>query len=323
MSEEPEDILHPRWPHLENLERIMVESPEWLDPTATWVITEKIHGFNARFGCTPDGLPWVGLHNSVLYESEPETWPRDAAQGFVGYAADHVIPGFGGVTIFGEWAGKGIQKGIDYGDKDFYVFGMMESDGALIEWSKVQYAARLLEMNTVPVVHEGKLPSLGALTEMRAAKSMIAETGREGICLTPMPYRRDSWGHYLIGKFKAPEFSELSHARKQIPPEEMPDLTVLQNFVAEYANSERLEHVLALVEEAKDAGRNEFLINPLDIEYTGDVLRTMYQDVVREAGAEYEALSDVDKKMLGKFLNTTTKRLLDEARLARAFGKPL
>jgi len=40
----------------------------------------------------------------------------------------------------------------------------------------------------------------------------------------------------------------------------------------------------------------------------------MYQDVVREAGQEYEDLADTDKKMLGKVLNTSTKRLLDAAR---------
>jgi hypothetical protein len=46
----------------------------------------------------------------------------------------------------------------------------------------------------------------------------------------------------------------------------------------------------------------------------------MYNDVIREAGSEYEDLADSDKKMLGKVLNATSKKLLDAARLA-ALGK--
>ena len=41
----------------------------------------------------------------------------------------------------------------------------------------------------------------------------------------------------------------------------------------------------------------------------------MYEDVVREAGSEYDALADEDKKMLGKVLSQAAKKLLDAARV--------
>src|ERR1035437_915823 len=157
----------PLWPHLENIDRIRVERPEWFDPSATWVITEKIHGFNARFGVDLDGTPWVGTRNNVLFEGDATKWPREAQQGFVGYAADHVMELLVGMTLFGEWAGKGIQKGIDYGEKDFYAFGMMMFD-ALVYWDALVDECHIRGIKTVPIIYFGSgLPSVEQLTEWR------------------------------------------------------------------------------------------------------------------------------------------------------------
>jgi RNA ligase len=298
------------WPHLENIERIRAERETWFDPDATWVITEKIHGFNARFGLDLDGTPWVGTRNNVIFEGDPAAWPREAQQGFVGFAADHVKELIVGMTLFGEWAGKGVQKGIDYGEKDFYAFGMMMLD-ALIYWDVLVDECHIRGIKTVPVLYRGKgLPPIETLNEWREGTSLIATTQREGICITQDPPVRDGWGHYLIGKFKAAAFAE--NARAQKPLRELPDMANLLNFVNDYATPMRLQHVLDQVGETLTNSQGN---GPLAVESTGDVLRTMYQDVVREAGTEYEALSDEDKKMLGKVLSSATKKLLDAARL--------
>ena len=300
------------WPHLENIDRIKAERPEWFDKSATWVVTEKMHGFNARFGSDLDGTPWCGTRNNVVFEGGdfPEhdpNWPREAQQGFVGYAADHVKWLKAGETLFGEWAGKGIQKGIDYGEKDFYAFGLMNDAGNLAPWNELCDACEPAGIKRVPVLYfEEGLPSVEQLTEWRDGPSLIATTQREGICLNRNPPVRDGWGNYLIGKFKGAAFSENARAAK--PLADLPDMTNLRNFVADYATGTRLSHVLG------DDLLCELQPNPLDARATGDVLRAMYQDVVREAGAEYEALSDADKKMLGKVLSAATKVLLEDAR---------
>ena len=313
-----EDPRFPTWPHLDNLDRIKVEHPEWFNDAFTWVVTEKIHGFNARFGLTAQGLPWCGSRNTVVHTGYPETWPRDGLQGFVGYAADHIMPLVCGTTMFGEWAGKGVQKGVDYGEKNLYLFGIMD-DGKLIAWDTLCDSAMLLGIKTVPPLYYHKgLPSIEQLTEWRDGQSSIATTQREGIAITQDPPARDGYGHYLIGKFKGAAFSENARAAK--PPRELPDMTVLQNFVDDYATPVRFEHVLQQVaEELRGQFDNEHK-DALDVRNTGRVLQSMYEDVVREAGAEYEALSESDRKLLGKVLNTATKKLLDAARMTALGG---
>jgi hypothetical protein len=303
------------WPHLENIERIQKEREVWFDQNAIWVVTEKIHGFNARFGLDLDGTPWAGGRNQVAVEGDPGQWDRGKLQGFIGFAADMVQQGIlAGQTLFGEWAGKGIQKGIDYGERDFYMFGAMCDEGHLLAWDEVTTIADVLGIKTVPVLyHEYGLPSIEKLNEWREAKSLIAETGREGICLTQDPPVRDGWGHYLIGKFKAAAFAENAHAQK--PLRELPDMANVVNFVADYATAMRLEHVLAQVGEELTAQFDNVHKDPLDVVNTGRVMREMYEDVVREAGSEYDALADEDKKMLGKVLSQAAKKLLDAARV--------
>ena len=303
------------WPHLENIERIQAERELWFDQNAIWVVTEKIHGFNARFGRDADGTCWAGGRNQVVVEGDPQTWDRSKLQGFVGFAADMVplLPTYGR-TIFGEWAGKGIQKGIDYGERNFYMFGAMCDKGHLMSWGEVESISDVLWIKTVPVLYHDKgLPSIEKLNEWREDTSLIATTPREGICLTQDPPVRDGWGNYLIGKFKAAAFAE--NARVQKPLRELPDMTNLNNFVADYAVPMRLQHVLDQVGAELTGQFDNPHKDPLDVVNTGRVLRTMYEDVVREAGAEYEALSDEDKKMLGKVLSGTTKKLLDAARV--------
>jgi hypothetical protein len=309
------------WPHLENIDRIKADRPEWFDQSATWVITEKMHGFNARFGIDLDGTPWAGTRNQVVVEGPGDSfvpdWNTSLQQGFIGFAAAHVQWLKDGETLFGEWAGKGVQKGIDYGEKDFYAFGLICDEGHLVPWGELEDACRVANIKTVPVLYQGVgLPSVEQLTEWRDGTSKIATTQREGICLTQDPPAKDGWGHYLIGKFKGAAFTEVSHAKREVSPDEAPDMTAVLDFVAKYGTPERLQHVLGQVREVLAAVTpgTPSPSDPLDTRATGDVLRTMYNDVVREAGTEYEALADTDKRMLGKVLNTATKVLLDDAR---------
>jgi hypothetical protein len=315
-----DETKRPQWPHLENIDRIKVERPEWFDRSAQWVVTEKLHGFNARFGIDPDGTPWCGPRNNVIHEggdlfAGDPTWPREAQQGFVGYAASHIKWLAFGETLFGEWAGKGIQKGIDYGPKDFYAFGLMDDTGNLAPWDDLASACAAGNIKTVPLIYIGLgLPSMEILSAWRDATSLIATTQRGGICLTQDPPARDGYGHYLIGKFKGAAFSEVSHAKRERPEREAPDITAVQDFVFKFATPERLQHVLDQVAEECHFQFDNHHKDPLDIVNMGRVLRTMYQDVVREAGAEYEALADGDKKRLGAVLNTATKALRKTAR---------
>ena len=77
--------------------------------------------------------------------------------------------------------------------------------------------------------------------------------------------------------------------------------------------AERLTHVLNQVAEmhALDG------LDPLDVRCTGDVLRAMYNDIVREGSTDFEELAEKDQKLVGRVCSLAAKVLLDAARLER------
>lgn len=271
--------------------------PWALDPIHV-VITEKIHGFNARLGRTQDGVAWVGSRNQVV---DPE---KDRLQGFVPWALsviEHVPPGY---TVYGEWAGKGIQKGLDYGAPRFFAFGLRYL-GEPVQ-PLIDTIATLIPCDIAPVLYEGPLPSVEVLDALRRGRSLLAEQDREGIVINPVPAIFDQWGHQVIGKFKAPAFEERAHARREQPtPASLADV---EAFVDEYATDERLSHVLAQLDEAG--------IDGMDRTNTGALLRAYYADVVREGAHHHDQLTESDQKMVGKVLNGRVKALVDARRLA-------
>jgi len=267
-------------------------------------VTEKIDGFNARFGLSLDGEPWVGTRNREIGWDEP-------MQGFTAYAKERVDRLTPGVTIFGEWAGKGVQKRLDYGPPDFYFFDghhganrEMPDGGSWFDPDDMDEHASRLEMRRPRLFHAGPPPGVAQLDEWRRLP------GIEGIVIRAYPMMVDKYGHAQIVKFKSPEFSETSREKLHMLPA---DLDAARAFVHEYVTAERLTHVLNQVAEmhALDG------LDPLDVRCTGDVLRAMYNDIVREGSTDFEELAEKDQKLVGRVCSLAAKVLLDAARLER------
>lgn len=289
----------PKFPHLENLNR----AQSVLAAPRVW-ITEKIDGFNVRFTRQGDGL-LVGTRNKII---DPI---KEPSQGFgpwisgLGSTVHMMLPG---EVFYGEWAGKGILGRIDYGEPSFWLFAIQLIDGSWAEPTEVTRAAWEFGWNVVPTLYHGAPLPVEMLDEMRQAPSVAAPGQfREGIVITPYPAVFDEHGHRLIAKFKSPAFEERASQRKTAVPTII-DLTAVQPFVDEYVTAERLVHVLEQVREAEGG-------DPLDPRLTGPVLKTMYEDVVREGAADFAALSEADQKYVGEVVNRATKPLLDAARV--------
>ena len=327
------DEKRPRWPHLENLDRVLKEDPDFFDLNETrqtgvyrqWTITEKLHGFNARFGVDTDGVPWVGGRNEVACEGDPAGWDRSKLQGFVAFAADRVGYLAPGVTLFGEWAGKGVQKGINYGDKAFYAFGLMV-DGQLANWNRLEKLCAGLYVSLVPLLYIGwEAPQPIALQNIwRQQKSRIAKEDWEGVVVSAHPPKADKYGHITIVKVKSPKFEERAHARAERPVPA--DMATAQAFAADYVTDMRLDHVLDQVAEelrmsvALGLLRDEDT-DPLDPKNTGRVLKAMFEDVVREGKADFDRLPEADQKLVRKAVPPLAKELLTLRRDSATIGR--
>ena len=101
---------------IENLIRLDI-------PSAQYTGTVKIHGTNARITVREDGTRTYGSRN--------QSGLTGGHYGFVEWAREQKIFALGPkipYTIYGKWAGKGIQAGIEY-PKTFFPFAVLQHEG--------------------------------------------------------------------------------------------------------------------------------------------------------------------------------------------------
>lgn len=325
------DVDRPVYPHLDNLERVIVRDPDFLDRQVT--VTEKIHGFNVRVGRDRDGTPWYGSRNQAFDLSDPDA---NKLNGFKEYADSAVREVGAGVTLYGEWAGKGVQGGIDYGEKTFYLFGERVGGGPVSSaagvldqhWVDLSGGRGFIAhgesrrgLTTVPVIYEGPSARLDVLDELRRGESIVAPGQPiEGVVIAPVSPVFDVYGHQVIAKYKSPKFSELTHVRKE---HKVVDMSRATDFASEYVNDERLRHVLLQVVETHETTEHHgqvvvVNIDPLDVRHTGAVLKAMYLDVIGDGQDDFDKLAVDDQKLVGKAINKETLALLDLARSGAA-----
>ncbi|MEE9983297.1 RNA ligase family protein [Agrobacterium pusense] len=105
----------------------------WKFPPVVFRGTVKLHGTNAAV-VIEDGKVRYQSRNRVLT-------PIDDNAGFAGWASQHeslwkeVAAPFGNIVVFGEWCGRGIQKGVALSELDpmFVVFEAWKIDGGFIK----------------------------------------------------------------------------------------------------------------------------------------------------------------------------------------------
>lgn len=189
------------------------------------------------------------------------------------------------VQVFGEFAGNGIQKGVNYGEKDFYVFDILSThaDGTSEYFNdeEVEFVVNLYDLKIAPLIGRGtfedliKLPNdfqiiVNRYDELAEESRQLAnikvwelEPGTdniaEGYVLKPNTPKFLPNGSRVAIKCKNSKFSEKKKSDKLIaPPKELSpiDADVLMNF-SEYATWNRVSNVISKIGEvtAKDFGK--------------------------------------------------------------------
>lgn len=252
---------------------------------------EKIHGTSAH-------LLWK--ENQVLFFSGGEKrerfltlFDKDAlASGFSSLGYEKMV-------IYGEAYG-GSQQGQSwrYGKNlKFIAFDVKIGD----LWLAVPSAIEITEKLGIEFVHYAKVSTdLEALDAERDAPSEQAQRNgvngiypREGVVLRPLIELTDNSGSRIIAKHKRDEERETSSPRKVVDPAQMEMLTKASAIAEEWVTPARLEHVLD-----KMPG--------VGIEKTGDVIRAMVEDVLRE-GANEIVDSKEARQAIGKRTATLFK----------------
>lgn len=279
----------------------------------TYIGTVKLHGSNA--GITV-------LDGEISYRSRSRfLTPEDDNHGFAKHMAAHhedvcslMLP-LGDATVFGEWCGAGIQKGVGISaeQKMFVVFAAKVGG----EWIDVKRlgnvpAARIFNIYDFPTwsmaidfAHpEEAQNDLCALTEdvereCPVAKAFGHDGIGEGIVWTPA---EGEMGSRYWFKVKGEKHSATKV--KVLAAVDVERFRQRDELIAAMVTESRLAQGL-------DLHVNEFK-RPLDMTAIGDFLRWVFNDIIKEE-ADTIAASGFEVKELGKGISDKAKRFyIDE-----------
>ena len=157
------------------------------DPDEIVVVTEKIHGENARYAWRDDRL-WVGSRNRwVSREEGGFHWATVRDNPWI-EAWCRLYPSY---VLFGESFG-GMAKmayGVDQGHRGFLAFDVYDTDSG--EFLGAQVFVGLMDVHArVPELYRGPLSGCNP-RDMAEGKSTIANHIREGVVIKPLTEKYD------------------------------------------------------------------------------------------------------------------------------------
>ena len=208
--------------------------------------------------------------------------------------------GHDSVFVYGEAYGGSIQRMSGaYGlDQRFVAFDVKIGTS----WLAVPNAEDVATKLGLEFVHYEKVSTdLEAINAQRNADSVQAVRNgmgpgkmREGVVLRPLFEFTTNDGSRLIVKHKRDDFKETKTPR-EVDPEKLKILSEASAIADEWVTDERLRHVL------------DKLPQGLGIEGTGQVIKAMVEDVLREAEGEI-----VDSKVARKAISSRAVSLFKE-----------
>ncbi len=217
------------------------------------------------------------------------------------------------ITVYGEAYGGKCQGMKDtYGpDLKFIAFEVKVGDC----WLDVPNAESLVTSLGFEFVFYKKIPTtLLAIDEQRDANSVQAirngmvgkmfgeDKPREGVVLRPLIELRKNNGERIAAKHKNDAFAERQNVPKVLDADKVKVMEDAKAVADEFVTPMRLTHVL---DKIPGAG----------MEQTGEVIKAMVVDVMREGAGEFEETKDI-RRAVGK-----AAAKLFKARIAGALRK--
>ena len=264
-------------------------------PKLFFTATVKLHGTNASIRLTSSGEYLAQSRERVL------SLTQDNA-GFFVYANQHkeffegilneYLKDNDEVIVYGEWAGKGIQKGVGISelDKAFYIFALRTMKDGVDAWHNVSMIPVTDELHSHSAYIITEFPSFVFLIDFEApqesqnqlvdlcmkvenecpvAKHFGVSGIGEGIVLT---HNSEEFGR-IVFKIKGEKHS--NSKVKTLAPVDEESFKAAKEFAQNFVTESRLEqgiHVLT----------NERLIDMTDNKNIGEFIKWVCGDVIRE-----------------------------------------
>lgn len=282
----------------------------------TFTGTVKLHGTNAGVRIGPDGYEPQSRNRTLTADSDNMGWYAFATRPAVKdvlteiAGAYHARYGADVVTIFGEWSGPGIQKGVALNDipaRMFVVFAIAVDGEYVPVWSEARY-------DDVGVRWAGDVPAYRIVIDLLDSGSCMVASGAmgelvdavEAICPWGKVFGVDGIGEGIVwapvGRLDETEIwfktkgqaHRKSAPRKKGPPAFTPEhLDSAREFVDMMLTDARLEQGLEVLRE---------MGHPIEMRSTGHYLKWVGQDVSTEGAGHLEA-SGLDWKPVSRMVS--------------------
>jgi RNA ligase (TIGR02306 family) len=162
----------------------------WPDVLQEWepvIITEKIHGCNARFVYHKDRL-WCGSRTGIKKQDPTSLWWKAANI----HNLEERLKSIPGIVLYGEVFGQvqDLKYGAEKNDLFFAVFDAMDiNTGKYLGWGETERLANLVDLPLVPILYKGMWDK--DLLKLCEGKSTLADHIREGCVIKPLQERFD------------------------------------------------------------------------------------------------------------------------------------
>jgi RNA ligase (TIGR02306 family) len=149
------------------------------------ILTEKIHGANARYVHAQDRF-WAGSHRQFKKRDENNLWWKAALK----YDLENKLAQYPDMAIYGEVYGQvqDLRYDTDQGEVRFAAFDLFDvKTGRYVDYPDFVKFCQQIDVPIVPVLYQGPWKDL--LREQAEGKSTIASHMREGFVVRPVKER--------------------------------------------------------------------------------------------------------------------------------------
>lgn len=307
------------WPRYTSLPGFLAVKDEILAVPEV-VVTEKLHGSNARFGFHGRRSLMYGTHTSRIVEDrmDPTTWPAGhLITKFLTWAQEQDIAGrierirkahpeYTSLAVYGETYGFKCSD-LHYGltGSEVRLFADVNINGVWLGYEEAiefisgsLFPERPVTDVLVPILYRGK-PDPLLLKQLRDQPSDRAKRAggqtqvSEGVVIRPTTERFSEVSKdRLIAKYKSPLYEERKSLR-DADPTVLPTYVTAYDLLADFVTEERIRHVLAKAE-ASGVG-----IEKRNIRTFGDML---FADIQKESVGEWPPGSEtLDQRVLSRW----------------------
>jgi len=176
-----------------------------------WLFTEKIDGTNIRVYWDGKNVEFGGREDNSQITSK---LVKVLMEKFTNELMLLTFGDRGGVTLFGEGFGNGVQNGKCYLPDcvDFILFDIY-AGGVWFKREKVENYAKSLDLKIVPIVGKGTIQDAISIVQ-NGFTSLIADCPAEGLVIKPMINLLTRLGEPIITKIKTRDFRFLEKDKK-------------------------------------------------------------------------------------------------------------